>query len=110
MNIFKVMGISLLLFISSVSAGELVKESQIIRIGNSSDGVKDDFFITMSGGVGPCADTHIIFRRADAPSDGFFNRLYSTALLAYSTGSKKVRVASSSGDSCITATYIELLK
>jgi hypothetical protein len=107
MNKFKVLGISLLLFVSSASAVELVKESQIIRIGTSSDGVTDDFFITMSDGVGPCANKHIIFRRADVPSDGFFNRLYSTALLAYSTGSKEVRVA---GSSCSTATYIDLIK
>lgn len=110
MNIFKVMGIPLLLFVSSVSAGELVKESQITRVGNSSDGTTDNFFITVSGGVGPCANKHIIFRRVDAPSDGFYNRLYSTALLAYSTDSKKVRVVNPSSNSCTTATYMDLTK
>jgi len=109
-NIFKITGISLLLFIGSASSGELVKDTQIVRIGNSTDGVTDNFFVTISGGVGPCANNNIIFRRIDAPSDDYFNRLYSTALFAYSTGSQKVRIYNPASNSCGAATYIDLTK
>lgn len=90
-------------------AGELVKDTQIIRIGTSSNGVSDDFFITTSGGVGVCANKHIIFKFSNAPSDGFFNRLYSTALVAYSAGEKNVRVVGLD-DACTSGSYIDLIK
>lgn len=96
-------------FTTLVGAGELVTEAEIVRIGSSSNGVNDDFFITVSGGTGSCVNTNIVFYRSNAPSDAFFNRLYSTALLAYSTGSKRVRIHGITA-SCTSATYIDLRK
>lgn len=88
-------------------AGEIVKDTEITRIGSSSKGVTDDFFITVSRGTGSCAGGHIVFRRADAPSDAFFDRLYALAMLAFANKSQKVRVVSPN-DSCNTATYLEV--
>ncbi|MET1257574.1 DUF5992 family protein [Aliikangiella maris] len=110
MKIYKSLGILLLLTSGNCFSGELVKDAEITRIGNSSDGKTDNFFITVSGGSGPCTNQHIIFPRSKAPSAEFFNRLYSTALLAYSTGSKKVRIYNPTDDNCREATYIDLIK
>lgn len=98
------------LFSCSAYSGELVKDAEIIRIGNSSDGMSDNFFITLSEGTGPCANKNVIFPASKSPSEGFHNRLYSTAMLAYTTGSKKVRIFNPVDDSCTAATYIDISK
>jgi hypothetical protein len=110
MNIFKTVGILLLLVSSSCFSGELVKNSTIIDIGSSSDGLTDNFYIRTSGGVGPCAGSSIVFKRTAAMSAEFFNRLYSTALMAYTTNAKKVRIYNPADDSCRAATYIQVTK
>ncbi|MET1256395.1 DUF5992 family protein [Aliikangiella maris] len=110
MKKYKILSLLLLLASGNCFSGELVKNAEITRVGTSSDGVTDNIFITVSGGSGPCANMNIIFLRENAPSAEFFNRLYSTALFAFSTGSKKVRVYNPTSDSCTTATYIDLMK
>ena len=108
---YKVLGFILLLLSGFCSSGELVKNAEITRIGSSSDGTTDNFFITVSSNDnGPCANGHITFPRDQAPSDGFFNRLYSTALMAYAAGSKNIRVVNVGSSSCSGATYIEVAK
>jgi len=110
MKFYKSLSILLLLASSNCFSGELIKDAEITRIGTSSDGVSDNFFITLSGGVGSCAGMNIVFPRSKAPSAEFFNRLYSTALFAYSTGAKKVRVYNPTDNNCKMATYIDIIK
>lgn len=89
-------------------AGNLVYDAKIVRLASSSDGISDDFFIEVSGGGGPCANTGIVFPRSLSPSDGYFNRMFAIALTAYTTGSVRVRVYTPSGDDCETARFIEI--
>ncbi len=110
MSKVKMISLSLIFICCNGFAGELANNAEITRIGTSSNGVTDDFFITLSGGTGPCTNRHVIFPASKSPSEGFYDRLYATALLAYSNGSKKVRVVNPTDDNCNTATYIELSK
>jgi hypothetical protein len=109
MKIFKVLAIAATLITSNAFAVELVANTKITRIGTSTNGVTDNFFIRTEGGTGPCAGKSIIFKRADAPSEGFYERLYSTALAAYTSGQTNVRVVNPNGDDCGAATYIDMI-
>lgn len=110
MNIFKTVGILLVLVSSQCFSAELIKNATIVEIGTSSNGVTDNFYILTSGGTGPCLNKSILFKRESAPSAEFFNRLYSTALMAYSTNAKRVRVYNPGVDNCSAATYIQVTK
>lgn len=100
--------IAVLLVPAYASAGNLVYDAKIVRLASSSDGITDDFFIEVSGGGGPCANTGIVFPRVLSPSDGYFNRMFAIALAAYTTGSVRVRVYTPSGSDCGTARFIEI--
>lgn len=100
--------LALLMFSTQIFAGELIKDAVITKIGTSSDGVSDDFFIYVSAGTGICAESRaIIFPRALAPSEAAFNRMYSTALTAFST-KKRIRAVSMSSNSCTLGSYIDI--
>ena len=98
----------LLLNPHATHAGELVTNAKIIRLASSSNGVSDDFFIEVEGGVGPCANGPIVFPRSLSPSDGFFNRMFAIALTAYTTQSLKVRAYTPVGNDCSAARFIEI--
>ncbi len=110
MNILKTVGLLLLLVSSNSFAGELVKNAEIDSIGSSSDGLTDNFYIRIKGGEGVCANSNIFFKRTATMSPEFFNRLYSTALAAYTTNAKNVRVYNPANDQCNTATFIQMTK
>ena len=92
---------------AATCAGELVKNAEVVLVGNTANG-GDDFFITISGGTGVCSN--ITFPVSVAVSKEAHARAYSLALIAFTTGSKKVRVYNFSSDSCTTASYIEIAK
>ena len=105
----RIIPLSILMSLASTAfASDLVVDAKISRLASSSDGQTDNFYLEISGGVGPCANTGVVFYRSDAPSEGFFNRMFAIAMLAYSTGSTKVRVYTPSGTSCHSATFIEV--
>lgn len=100
---------SCFLLLSSTSfASDLVHSAKIHRLASSTDALTDNFYIQVTGGTGPCANGGMTFERSAAPSDGFFNRMFAIAMLAYSTGSTKVRVYTASGTNCDHATFIEI--
>lgn len=101
--------ILLLIFSGSASAGELIKDTEIVMIGNTANG-QDDFFIQTQGGTGPCAGTPIVFPASAAPSKEYHARAYSLALAAFSMGNTKVRVYNFTNDFCSAASYIEMAK
>ncbi|NQZ12205.1 MAG: hypothetical protein HRT35_34065 [Algicola sp.] len=109
-KLLKPVGVLLLLLSNNGFAGELVKNAQIVEIGSSSDGVTDNFYIVTTGGEGLCVNKAIIFKRTATSSPEFFNRLYTTALTAYTTNAKKVRIYNTTDDSCGAATYIQINK
>ena len=109
-KLFKPVGVLLLLLSNNCFSAELIKNAQIVEIGSSNDGLTDNFYIKTVGGTGPCVNQSIVFKRASAPSAEFFNRLYATALMAYSTNAKNVRIYNPGVDNCRAATYIQITK
>ena len=108
MRTFKVLAIAATLITSNAFAVELIANTKITHIGTSTNGVSDNFFIHTVGDTGPCVGKSIIFKRSSAPSDGFYERLYSTALTAYTTGQTNVRVVNPHSDDCTAASYIDM--
>ncbi len=66
------------------------------------------FLITINGGAG--VFSNITFPVSAALSKEFHARAYALALVAFTTGNKKVRVYNFSSDCCTTASYIEIGK
>lgn len=92
-----------------VYAGDLVSSGKITQIAVGVNPGVDAFHVVVQEGTGPCNQQYIIFFRANSPSDGFFNRLYATALSALHTGAT-VRILGMSGDTCHDANYIQIDK
>ena len=98
----------LTVFSGRAIAGNLIENAVITKIASSSNGVSDDFFIAFSTGTGVCAATkYVVFPRSLAPSDHAFNRMYSTALAAF-TAKKRIRVFAYNSDECNKASFIEI--
>ena len=104
---YLVSAILALIFTGFANAGEVVKDAEIVLVGNTANG-QDDFFIRVQGGAGPCVDSLIKFPRSAAATRELHDRAYSLALAAFAMGNKKVRVFNFVDDSCATASYIEM--
>ena len=76
---------------SFLNAGDVINKAVISRIATSSDGWSDNFLLQFSEGTGICNNS-VTFRRDKAINQEAFNRLYSTALMAFASG-KKVRIS-----------------
>ena len=106
---YHILTICLLISSGLVNAGELIKDAEIVMIGNTANG-QDDFFIEIQGGTGPCANTYIIFPANVAPTKEYHARAYSLALAAFSMRNSKVREYNFTSDACSTASYIHMAK
>ncbi|MGR6871042.1 DUF5992 family protein [Pseudomonas sp. HK3] len=105
----------------NANAGDLVNHAEIIAVSTSNDGRSDNFYLKLSGGVGDCAENNnkgwVIFpgvntseNPTDIPNEASWNRLYSTALMAFAAG-KLVRIYSyDNTGNCAKASFIEVYK
>ncbi|WP_064791924.1 DUF5992 family protein [Shewanella woodyi] len=99
----------LLLFFTSqqVTSGELVRGATIIEIASSSSN-QDVFYLSLSGGTGPCAGKSILFPASKSQSKESYNQAFSIALAAAASG-KKIRAHNYEDDSCREANFIGML-
>ncbi|MCX4030493.1 hypothetical protein H0A36_26225 [Endozoicomonas sp. SM1973] len=106
MKIFQLFFI--MLSVNIAIADPLVTNAKITGIGNTPDGT-ESFFVTTSGGTGPCATGVIVFPESIS-SQSKFNRAYSTALTAYTTGNERVNIETlTAGETnCRMASFIYL--
>jgi len=85
----------------------IAQDAKIVRVTNTA-GNQDEFIINVVGGTGVCtgqAPTMIKFKLASATSPEIFNRAFSMALMALSTG-QKVSVYNYVDTACDNAVYI----
>lgn len=87
-------------------AGDLVSGATIVAVNNVSSN-KDQFGIQIQGGEGVCANQGILFPSWKALDEGAYQRAYSAALTALTTG-MKVKVHNYESDHCHAATQIRL--
>ena len=120
-----VRNITLFLLLSSFSisvvAGNLINNAVIKSISSSNDGYSENFYMKFESGDGICASggSFAVFPKKKPVlkqdyhdpehSDLAFNRMFSIALTAFTTG-KPVRVYSYGTDDCMQATMIEVQK
>jgi hypothetical protein len=97
-----------LLLPSIAYSGELVQNAKIVEVANTFNNAKQ-FYIVVKGGVGACANKRIVFPLSRTQSAESYQRAFSLALTAFSTGSK-VRVFSyeSEVNHCSTANFISV--
>lgn len=91
-------------------ADTLISGGQITKIGNTPDGT-DGFFVRTSGGTGPCINgVVVVFPASLAANEAIYNRAYTLAITAYTTGNQNVKISSlTTGDvNCRHANYIDL--
>ena len=103
----KALAISGLFIFSSVAfAGELVKGATILEVASSASN-EDVFYIRLSGGTGPCANSSVIFPAVKSQSKDSHNQAFSIALAAV-TSARKVRIHNYENDSCYGANFISI--
>lgn len=88
------------------NAGELVRDTIIAEVSNTSSG-GPDFSLRIEGGLGPCADQLIKFPESKKASDESNGQAFSIALAAFATG-KKVRIHNFEDDDCFGASFIAI--
>ncbi|KAF7763155.1 hypothetical protein PUND_b0495 [Pseudoalteromonas undina] len=87
-----------------VFCGELVRGATVTEVASSSSNM-DVFYLKLSGGTGPCANSSVIFPAIKSQSKESYNQAFSIALAAVSSG-KKIRVHNYEDDSCHGANFI----
>jgi len=103
----------------NVVAGNLINNAVIKSLSSSNDGYSENFYMKFESGDGICATggSFAVFPKKKPllkqdyhdpeHSDLAFNRMFSIALTAFTTG-KTVRVYSYGTDDCMQATMIEI--
>jgi hypothetical protein len=101
-------GLVILLFSSSLAqAAFLIEDAKVIRVASVSGNV-DQFGVIVEGGTEPCAGSAwIIFDAGDYATSAMFERTYSGALTALSTG-MPVDIYNYANDSCEHAMSIQI--
>ncbi|MCE9687163.1 DUF5992 family protein [Shewanella sp. AS16] len=90
--------------IPRLQAGELVRNAIITEIASSSNN-QDVFYLSLSGGTGPCANASILFPAAKSQSKESYAQAFAIALAAAASG-KKIRIHNYENDSCVGANFI----
>ncbi|MFL0798923.1 MAG: DUF5992 family protein [Agarilytica sp.] len=100
--------LSLTLFLTALNslAGELIKDATISTVGNTSSG-GPDFFVRVTGGVGPCSDSLIKFPESEKASEDSYKLAMTIALAAFNA-KNKVRIHNFTSDSCSGASFISV--
>ncbi len=100
--------ISMFLSISAFATKAIVTDGEIVKLASTSFS-SDDFYVSISGGTGDCANRSVVFPQSSSPSQASHNRAFSIALSAFMTGNTKVQITSFD-DTCMTASIIEIQK
>lgn len=114
---YKIIALITFLICLNANSGNLIDNAEITAVSTSSDARSDNFFLRLSGGTGVCeTQDWVVFpgistvdNPTDIPNEAVWNRLYSTALMAFAAG-KKIRVYSYSSSDCSKASFIEVYK
>ncbi|WP_299495118.1 DUF5992 family protein [uncultured Shewanella sp.] len=102
--------LTFILFASNANAtGSYIVIDGIITSISNTRSNENSFTVSVSGGVGSCKDSTIIFPLSAAGTPEVHERAYSSALTAFVSG-LKVKIHNYSGDNCDTASYIRLSK
>ncbi|KID57772.1 hypothetical protein JF50_09975 [Pseudoalteromonas luteoviolacea] len=87
-------------------SGELVRGAKITEIANTGAN-KDNFYVKVSGGTGPCANGQIEFFANTAPSSSSYDQAFSIALSA-AMSKATVRIYNYDNDTCHGAQFISI--
>ncbi|AOT07666.1 DUF5992 family protein [Pseudoalteromonas luteoviolacea] len=87
-------------------SGELVRGAKITEIANTGAN-KDNFYVKVTGGTGPCANGHIEFYANAAPSQSSYDQAFSIALAA-AMSKASVRIYNYNNDTCHGAQFISI--
>jgi hypothetical protein len=114
----KLIALSLLLLSTQANAGWLASEATIDMLAssispqfNSPSNSPDRFSVKVTGGsIGICHGPWIVFEKSYfAGNPEAYQRAFSVALMAYTTGTK-VKIHNLNSDSCNGATTIQIVK